>query len=690
MHEDPFLFRFVRVVSLFILVCLFGFIYWSLLLIEEDLKEVRIDIKNLQRERMIPSRELRQKDRDYFGPLADDRYLNLLEEDPFYETTLPQLLGPSFAFCCTRRSAILGKPHHLHPFSGWRQANDWIDLCTATLAVPKFGFYEVLSPSFAWKMEERPRPDGKGSEYWIHLRRDLYWEPLSEKMFEGDVTLSEHFKQRHRVNAWDVVFYFDAMMNPHFHEAGAVALRNYFGDIEDIEVIDDDTLVVRWRSESFRENDGEVNYKVPYSSKIITASMRPLPRFVYQYFANGEKIIDDEGDPRAYRRNAVWAQNFTEHWSRHAIVSCGPWVFEGMTDRDVYFSRNSHFFTPLRALTSFQNIIIREHPDSIWQAFKLGELDTYTLQPQQIVEWEDFSRSPQYAQQVAEGNSVERLDYLDRSYTYIGWNQNTPFFKNKNVRLAMTLAIDRQRIIRDILNGMGVEITGPFAFASTSYDKNIEPWPYDPSLAKQLLEAEGWFDQNLDGIRDKEIDGNITPFQFTLTYYVKSLTMKTICTYIATALKDIGVDCQLRGVDLNDLSATFDNKDFDAICLAWSLGSPPEDPKQLWHSSGATLKGSSNAIGFANKEADRVIEQLRFEDNRNKRQELYHRFHAILHEQQPYTFLFTPKNILLYRSYLKNVFIPAERQDLVPGAKVDQPVSEIFWIDEKAREKDRI
>ena len=226
----------------------------------------------------------------------------------------------------------------------------------------------------------------------------------------------------------------------------------------------------------------------------------------------------------------------------------------------------------------------------------------------------------------------------------------------------------------------GVEITGGFSPTSPSYNKEIQPWPFDPAAARLLLEEEGWYDSDGDGVIDKEIEGVKRPFRFSLTYFVKSSTSKSICEYISTALREIGVDCQLNGVDITDLSLLFDDKSFDAYLLAWSLGSPPENPRQLWYSTGAKQKGSSNSVGFANAEADKIIDQLEYEDNYEKRLELYHRFHEILHEQQPYTFLYAPKTGLLYREYIQNLFLPSERQDLIPGANIEEPDWSAAWI----------
>nr|NGX53809.1 Oligopeptide-binding protein AppA [Chlamydiota bacterium] len=231
------------------------------------------------------------------------------------------------------------------------------------------------------------------------------------------------------------------------------------------------------------------------------------------------------------------------------------------------------------------------------------------------------------------------------------------------------------------LNEMGVAITGPFFCHSPSYDPSIAPWPFNPLEAKMLLDEESWIDMDGDGIRDKMVDGKRIPFRFSLIYFSKNLSSKVICEYIATTLREIGIDCQLRGLDSTDLSHTFEDKSFDAIFMGWRLGTPPDDPRQLWHSSGAKEKGSSNAVGFVNYEADIIIDSLQYEYDAENRSSLYHQFHKIIHEEAPYTFLYSPKTRLLYRDYVKNLFIPRDREDLVPEADISQPDDRVIWLD---------
>ncbi len=687
MKKEPFgvyILRLLLIVGLFAFI---GMLYWSSTLIEQHLKMIQGDllqVKNsiiaLQNEvDRLPASDSQIRSSLSFNEEQENQD-NLLKKDPFYTKTLPKLLGNHFTPHGIRKEATIGKPNNLNPFNNWSEIVTWISLCSVSLAGQEIGKYETLTPDLAQSMELRYSEAGH-PEFLISLRKDLFWQPLNPNHFSGHIQLSPFFLKKHQVTAYDVKFYLDAIMNRHVEETGAVALRNYFMDIEEISILDDFNLIVRWKAKK-EEGDGKEEWKMKYLAKSFTASLRPLPRFVYQYFSDGTKIIQDDSDPNTYRTNPVWAQNFSHHWANHIIVSCGAWIFDGMTEREIRFRRNPHFYEPYFALAESFEIKFKDSPDAMWEDFKSGGSDLFTVPPNLQAEFDRFLASAPYAAQAKDGLEVKRLDYLGRSYNYIGWNQNNPLFKNKKVRQALTLAIDRERIIRQNLNGMGVQTTGTFFPYSPSYDPSLKPYPFDPELAKAFLREEGWVDHDGDGIIDQLINGKATPFRFNLTYYVKNPATKAISDYVATALKQIGIDCNPKGVDLADLSAEFEDKSFDALLLGWALGTPPEDPKQLWYSIGAKEKGSSNAIGFSNPEVDQLIEQLEYEYDPQQRIELYHRFDKIIYDEAPYTFLYAPKVTLAYRSYLKNVFIPADRQDLIPGANVGEPQSALFYIDE--------
>lgn len=644
----------LRIALIAALCIILGLLYWSSLLVENSLNDIKIRLDSLERKVAAPAPVSQSKTNvqtaSKTASLSKD---NLLGEDPYYDKILPQKLPPDFRAHGIRESATIGKPDSLHPFSNWYQVSQWYGLCVPAVARNAFGFFEKMVPDMAIELTVT----GEIPEYHVTLRDNVYWQPLSEAWFESGIKLAPTFFEKHKVTAHDFKFYWDALMNKYVSEPGAVALRNFLDDIKEIEVIDDLHFIVRWKTPK-------------YVSKDLTGSLRPLPRHVYQYFPDGSKIIEDEKED-TYRTSSLFALNFSKHWAKNVIVSCGGYFFDGMTERGIQFKRNPDHYFPLEVLTEGSNTVFRNSSDTIWQSFKEGSLDTYVLRPEQLFELETFLSSTPYAEQPF---PIKQIDYVSRSYSYIGWNQNRELFQNKMVRRALTMAIDRERIIRQSLNGLGIPIHGTFYVFSPNNNPNIEPWPFDPIQAKKILAEEGWTDTDRDGIIDK----NGKPFKFSLNYFVKNQTSKAIAEYVQTALKEIGIEVNLNGLDLADISKQFEDKDFDALMMAWALGSPPEDPRQLWHSSQADLKGSSNAIGFRNSEADEIIDRLEFENNPEARTKLYHRFDEILHEQQPYTFLFTPKERLLYRSYIKNVFLPNKE---IPGANIGEPDMSVSWIE---------
>jgi len=671
---------------IFVLVML----WWSSLLIEKDIKTLTFQMEALTKKvNHLPSRiqhiainQVHTSRPEEGRPHIKAQYDNLLSEDLFFSKTLPEQLPADFEPHGTRRETILGRPENLHPFNGFATVSSMINMCSVSVAQLQFGKYETMAPDMAIKLEKR---EVAGSpqifEYWIHLRDHVYWQPLHPHHFPQDFELSDHFQKKHKVTAHDFKFFYDAVMNPHISEAKAAALRSYYNDIEEFRVIDDLTFVVRWKQDEIVDELGNRVPTAKYSAQGLTGALQPLASFVFQYFSDGQKIVDDDSDPDTYRTHSVWAQNFSQHWAKNCIVSCGPWHFDKINDEKIIFRRNPDYYVPYLILVDRLVYTFKESVEAVWQDFKSGKSDLCQLTPNQLIELENFLVSEEYKRQEKEKFAIKRIDYVAKSYYYLGWNQHKPFFKNVKVRRAMTMAIDRNRIISQNLNEMGVAITGPFFRYSPAYDASIDEWSYNPDQARQNLDEEGWVDIDGDGIRDKIFDGQTVAFRFTLAYYVKSHASKSIAEYIKGQLREVGIACQLKGLDLPDLSRQFEDKTFDAIYMGWKLGAPPEDPKQLWHSDGATMKGSSNAIGFNNATVDGLIERLSYESNQERRVELYHNFHKIIHENAPYTFLYSPKVRLLYRENVKNLFIPSQREDLVPGANMTEPDLRIIYFD---------
>ncbi|HXG30541.1 MAG TPA: ABC transporter substrate-binding protein, partial [Thermodesulfobacteriota bacterium] len=244
--------------------------------------------------------------------------------------------------------------------------------------------------------------------------------------------------------------------------------------------------------------------------------------------------------------------------------------------------------------------------------------------------------------------NYDKLGYFTPNYSYIGWNMARPYFSDRRVRTAMTHLVNRESILKEILYNLGEVVTNPFYINSPEYDRSIKPYPYDPEKAKMLLEEAGWVDHDGDGIRDK--DG--VDFRFEFLIPAGSDTGEKIATILKEELDRVGIDMQIRKTEWAVFTTRLNERRFDAVTLAWSMG-VESDPYQIWHSSQA--ERGSNFVGFKNVEADRLIEEARTEFDRKKRIELYRRFSRIVHEEQPYTFLFCRKSTVALHKRFKGV-----------------------------------
>jgi len=117
-------------------------------------------------------------------------------------------------------------------------------------------------------------------------------------------------------------------------------------------------------------------------------------------------------------------------------------------------------------------------------------------------------------------------------------------------------------------------------------------------------------------------------------------------TIAQNAWKKIGVKCNTQyfewAVFLKDFVYT---GEFDAVVLGWSMGIDP-DLYQIWHSSQAGPQ-QLNFVGYMNPRTDDLIVRIRQEYDRERQRDFTHQLHRLIHEDQPYTFLYAPLGTLV-------------------------------------------
>jgi len=330
---------------------------------------------------------------------------------------------------------------------------------------------------------------------------------------------------------------------------------------------------------------------------------------------------------------------FNSHWAGRAPVGTGPYRFvRWKTGKEIVLEKNENYWGEKPFLDRIVFRIITDETVAL-QVLKQGEMDLMTLTP---LQWYRQTEDRKFKRKF------KKLTHYLPGYSFIGWNRRRPYFSDRRVRQAMTMLLDRESILHNVLYDRGRVVSGNFYYESQDYDRDIEPWPYDPERAAALLDEAGWVDTDGDGIRDR--DG--IEFRFELTLTTGSQFGEKVATILQEALANTGIRMTIRPLDWNLFNQLLDARSFDAVLMGWSL--PVEaDPYQVWHSS-QTEKGS-NFVGFENHEADLIIEEGRVTFEKEKRVQLYRKFHRIVHEEQPYTFLFVNESLIVLDNRFQNV-----------------------------------
>ena len=407
----------------------------------------------------------------------------------------------------------------------------------------------------------------------------------------------------HPFTAKDVTYSFDRIMDPKVDSAHQ---RNYYQDIEKVEALDDYTV--------------RFHYRIPYFRALDFCG--GIPIVPSHLFKEGE--------------------DFNRHPIGRKPVGNGPYkLLHWETGKEIALERNENYWGEKPALKRIVFKVITDSTVAL-QVLKQGGLDEMGLRP---IQWTKQTQSKRFEE------NFQKLSYYQPSYSYIGWNMQRPIFSDKRVRQAMTMLVDRELILQKILFGLGTIVTGTFYVNSPEYDKDIKPYPYDPAAAKALLKEAGWNYREGENVLEK--DGK--PFEFEFLISASSKFGEQLATMLKEDLKDVGINMSIRKFEWAVFIQRIEEQNFDACTMGWSLGWE-SDPYQIWHSSQAVQKGS-NFVGFKNDEADKLIEEARREFDPQKRYKMYYRLQEIMHEEQPYTFLFTLKALTAVSRRFQNVVV---------------------------------
>jgi peptide/nickel transport system substrate-binding protein len=415
------------------------------------------------------------------------------------------------------------------------------------------------------------------------------------------------------VTANDFVFTYDMYMA----DANTVASRYPYEDYVDSVEAPDDTTVV-------------VHFKEPFAAWLTSIfAGGVLPEHVLKPVFDSDGTLDNA------------------EWNTAPTVGVGPFVFkEWETDSHLTFEANPNWINPPK----LQQIFIRMADDAAQEVSIIaGDTDIGTF-----LDWSQADA----INNSGKAKFVTQPSGYDEGW-YLNFDPNTanPAMLDVNVRKAIVLATDREKILKDLLGGLTTVPATYWASTPPFEDPSIKPLAYDPEEAKRLLDEAGWKDSNGDGTRDK--DGK----ELVLRYIANQRQLrKDVQAVVQQMWAQVGIGSELvnygddyfNGYADGGPQATgkYDIAEYSDIA---SYPDPDASKFLCTEVVGPDHPDGANWQGYCNEDLDKLFDQQATETDPEARKQIFYQIEKIMDDEVVWVGLWKDPDLWSVNNRLQNV-----------------------------------
>jgi len=213
-----------------------------------------------------------------------------------------------------------------------------------------------------------------------------------------------------------------------------------------------------------------------------------------------------------------------------------------------------------------------------------------------------------------------------------------PLFGDRNLRRAIAMSVDRAKLVKNVLDTLGLVGIGPTVRAfPTTDDHNIPQIAFDTARAAHILDSLGWVRPRPATVRMR--NGRVLAFDLLVP--TSSLTRVRMGVLLQSQLHDAGIQVNINQMDMRAFADRQTARRFDAELAGFHFGASPDGTRQTWTSAGVGKDGA-NYGSYENPLFDAQLDSALRADAASARAKFTTAFTTI-NEDAPAVWLYEPR-----------------------------------------------
>lgn len=316
----------------------------------------------------------------------------------------------------------------------------------------------------------------------------------------------------------------------------------------------------------------------------------------------------------------------------------GKYTIGNITSTEIELKKNNTWWGLLDGKTlALDTVLVKLYTSAgeAYNAFKLGNLDLMTTQS---LNYEDYIGTMGY--NVAE--------YVGREYDYLALNCSSSILQNKELRKAISCAIDKSNIVTSVYGNK--YYTADFPISTSNYLYKIEKVSstYNTNKTKELLEDAGW--ELTSGNWQKNENGTNIRARLNLVVNSNNQSRVTVAEEIEKQLAETGIIVNLIKANDSQYNRYLEDKNYDMILTGKLIGISPDLTSYI---------GEGNLSKFEDLEANELLREIAdISDNSEELQNKYKQLIRLIEEEKPYISLYFNRGTVIYTQDLKGKVSP--------------------------------